>query len=129
MSQIKIYAHQALIDEKRSLISNAIHQALITALAYPKEKKFQRFIPLDKDNFIYPDDRSDDYLIIEISMFVGRSIDAKKALIKAIYENLSNDCQISAQDIEITIFETPKENWGIRGQNADEMMLNYRVEI
>ena len=129
MSQIKIYAHKALIDKKRMLISDAIHQALITELAYPKEKKFQRFIPLQADNFIYPDDRSDEYLIIEISMFVGRSVNAKKSLIKRIYDNLFNYCEISSQDIEITIFETPKENWGIRGQNADDLVLNYRIDV
>ncbi|MBP6190480.1 MAG: tautomerase family protein, partial [Acinetobacter sp.] len=36
---------------------------------------------------------------------------------------------ISAQDVEITIFETPKSNWGIRGKNADELNLNYKVNI
>ncbi len=109
--------------------ANAIHQALITESAYPKEKKFQRFTPLYSDNFIYPDDRSDEYLIIEISMFVGRSVDTKKSLIKRIYQNLLNDCQIAFQDVEITIFETRKENWGIGGQNADELILNYCVDV
>ncbi|MFI7879447.1 tautomerase family protein, partial [Acinetobacter baumannii] len=23
----------------------------------------------------------------------------------------------------------PKENWGIRGKNADELLLNYQVNI
>ena len=24
---------------------------------------------------------------------------------------------------------TPKENWGIRGENADELQLNYKVNV
>lgn len=94
-----------------------------------KEKKFQWFIPLELENFIYPDDRSDEYLIIQISMFVGRSVDTKKSLIKRIYQNLLNDCQISSYDIGDNYFWNPKENWGIRGQNADELVLNYRIDV
>ena len=32
-------------------------------------------------------------------------------------------------DIEITIFETPKANWGIRGLPGNELRLNYTVDI
>lgn len=112
MSQIKIYAHKALIEQKRQRIGDAIHRALVDALAYPAQKRFQRFIGLDAQDFIYPDDRSDDYIIIEVSMFGGRSVAAKKRFIQLIFEYLSKECQISPQDVEITIFETPKEIWG-----------------
>jgi hypothetical protein len=36
---------------------------------------------------------------------------------------------ISLHSLEITITETPKVNWGIRGQNAADLTLNYRVEV
>jgi hypothetical protein len=31
--------------------------------------------------------------------------------------------------IEITLFETPRENWGIRGLPGDELSLNYKVQV
>ena len=62
-------------------------------------------------------------------MFEGRSIETKKTLIRQLYSHLLAESDISAQDIEITIFETPKENWGIRGKPADELTLDYTVEI
>ena len=68
-------------------------------------------------------------MIIEISMFEGRTIAAKKHFIQTIFSNIQQQCGISPQDIEITIFETPKSNWGIRGQNADELRLNYQVDV
>ena len=37
--------------------------------------------------------------------------------------------KIDLNDVEITIFETPKENWGIRVENADELQLNYKVNV
>ncbi|NNP70478.1 tautomerase family protein [Acinetobacter sp. Ac_5812] len=129
MSQIKIYALQPTIEQFRHQLSQAIHQALVESLNYPIEKKFQRFIALAKEDFIYPNDRSPHYLIIEISMFEGRSIEAKKRLIQSIFTYVEQQCGISSQDIEITIFETPKCNWGIRGQNADQLQLNYQVNV
>lgn len=129
MSQIKIYALNETIAQLRIKLSNAIHEALVESLAYPKEKIFQRFFPLEKENFIYPADRSDLYTIIEISMFEGRSKEAKKAFILKLIQNIHLQCGIGINDIEITIFETPKENWGIRGQNADELVLNYKVNV
>lgn len=129
MSQIKIYALHQTIQQFRIQLSDAIHQALVTSLDYPVEKKFQRFIALAPEDFIYPNDRSEQYLIIEISMFEGRSTETKKRLVQAIFANIQQQCGISAQDIEITIFETPKCNWGIRGKNADELGLNYQVNV
>lgn len=129
MSQIKIYASKNTITQYRDALSQAIHQALVTELQYPSEKKFQRFISLDAQDYIYPDDRSVNYTIIEVSMFTGRSKATKKAFIQAIFTNIHNLCAIKPQDIEITIFETPKENWGIRGSNADELSLNYNVNV
>lgn len=129
MSQIKIYALTRTIEQHRQLLSDAIHAALVSALQYPPSKKFQRFIAINEQDFIYPDDRSHNYLIIEISMFEGRSTDAKKMFIRQLFQNIQAQCGISPQDVEITIFETPKHNWGIRGQCGDELALNYKVEV
>ncbi|WP_407492152.1 tautomerase family protein [Acinetobacter baumannii] len=129
MSQVKIYANEQTIMQYREMLSHAVHQALIEELKYPIEKKFQRFISLKPENFIYPSDRSQHYVIIELSMFTGRSTEAKKRLIQTLFRNIEQYCRIAPQDIEITIFETLKENWGIRGQNADELRLNYQVNV
>ena len=129
MAQIKIYALNKTMKRHRDHLSIAIHQALIKTLKYPIEKKFQRFISLESEHFIYPSDRTESYIIIEISMFEGRTKEAKKALINTLFQNINDLCGIDFNDIEITIFETPKENWGIRGKNADELQLNYQINI
>lgn len=129
MAQIKIYALAHTINQHRHTLSAAIHAALVSSLNYPVEKKFQRFIALEPENFIYPADRSTNYMILEIAMFDGRSIASKKAFIRQLFTNIGQQCGIAAQDIEITIIETPRHNWGIRGQCGDELNLNYKVEV
>lgn len=129
MSQVKVYALDATIDRVRAPLSDAIHAAVMSALDYPPEKRFHRFIRLGREDFVHPADRSDDYVIIEIAMFEGRSVAAKKALVRALFANIEADCGIAPQDVEITITETPRANWGIRGVPGDELGLNYKVEI
>jgi phenylpyruvate tautomerase PptA (4-oxalocrotonate tautomerase family) len=127
MVQVKIYGLRANLDRLRSSLSDAIHKSVITALNYPPEKRFHRFMGLERQDFLYPADRSEQYTIIELSMFAGRSVETKKALIQSLFHNIEQDCGISPHDIEITLFETARENWGIRGQTGDELALGYRV--
>ncbi len=129
MGQIKIFGNKDFIKQNKETISNEIHKAVVEALKYPENKKFHRFLGLEKDDLIYPNDRNEKYLIIEISLFEGRSNEAKKTLIKEIYKNLKKALGIEGIDIEITIFETPKINWGIRGLCGDQLELNYKVEV
>lgn len=129
MAQVKIYGLRPNLDQNAVALSASIHEAVMAALAYPPEKKFHRFIKLEPGDFIYPEDRSEQYIIVEILMFPGRSAVAKKALIRAIYANVGQQAGIRPQDIEITIIESPRENWGIRGMPGDELALGYKVDV
>ena len=128
MAQVKIYGLHTNLEKNRVSLSESIHQSVMEALSYPAEKLFHRFIAFNSDDFVFPSGRTNEYIIIEILMFEGRTADAKKALIRALYTNIERTCGIEANDIEITIIETPKENWGIRGLPGDELTLNYKVE-
>ena len=129
MAQIKIYGLKSALVPRTIALSNAIHAAVVETLQFPPDKRFHRFISLERAEFIYPSDRSDDYTIIEISMFEGRTVETKKALIRHLFTNIKSQVGISSTDIEITIFETPKANWGIRGFPADELTLGYKIEV
>ena len=129
MSQIKIYGLKSSFACYRNTLSDVIHKAVVEALAYPVDKKFHRFIGMSNEDFFFPADRGSHYTIIEISMFDGRSVEAKKLLIKLLFQYIEQDVGITPQDIEITIFETPKHNWGIRGQCGDELVLGYKVRV
>ncbi len=102
---------------------------MMEALEFPSDKKFHRFFPMDKDDFFYASGRTEAYTVIEVSMFEGRTVEAKKQLLKLLFEHINSELSISPQDVEITIFETPKHNWGIRGLPGDELALNYKVNV
>ncbi|GIP27223.1 tautomerase [Paenibacillus sp. J23TS9] len=129
MAQVKVYGLKEFMKPKQTLLSEVIHSCIIDAFQYPVKKKFHRFFNLEREDFIYPEDRSDRYTIIEISIFEGRSVEAKKMLIKLLFERIYHEAQIDMNDLEITIFETPKHQWGIRGLPGDELQLNYNVNV
>ena len=129
MSQIKIYGLKENLDPIKANLSDVIHSCVVDALDFPKDKRFHRFFPLDTSDFYFPSERTTKYTIIEISMFDGRSVEAKKHLIRLLFERIHQQLNILPQDLEITITETPKHNWGFRGMPGDEIELNYKVEV
>jgi hypothetical protein len=128
MAQVKIYGLRESLNPIKASLSDAIHACVMDALQYPADKRAHRFFPLEQEDFYYPVGRSDRYTILEFSMFEGRSIEAKKELIRLLFERVKL-LGISGEDLEITIFETPRHNWGFRGLPGDEHPLNYRVEV
>ena len=129
MSQIKIYGLREHLDPVKARLSDVIHSCVVDALSFPQDKRAHRFFPLDPEDFYYPADRTERYTIVEISMFEGRSVEAKKNLIRLLFERAQGELGLNPADLEITITETPKHNWGFRGQPGDEIGLNYKVEV
>jgi phenylpyruvate tautomerase PptA (4-oxalocrotonate tautomerase family) len=129
MGQIKIFGLAQELNKNKDKMSKVIHSCIVDGLKFPEDKKFQRFFPMDSDNFYFPDGRTEKYTIIEVSIFEGRSIESKKEFIRLVFQRFREQLNILENDIEITIFETPKCNWGIRGLPGDELILNYKVNI
>ena len=129
MAQVVVWGLRGQLESRRTVLSDAIHAAVMSALDYPAEKRFHRFIGLEPEDFVYPPDRGADYIVIEISMFAGRSEQAKRRLIAELFRRIADEVGIAPHSVEITITETPQVNWGIRGQNAADLALNYSVEV
>lgn len=129
MAQVKIYALKANINKIKNELSNIIHDCIVNSLSFPKDKKYHRFISFDKDEMIFPDDKSEQYTIIEIMMMEGREPETKKELIKSLFKSIQQQLHIENNDLEICIIESPASNWGFRGMTGDEIKLNYKVKV
>nr|BFE83561.1 tautomerase family protein [Planobispora longispora] len=94
----------------------------------PQDKRFHRFLLLDADDLLCPQ-RSERYLIVEIVCFEGRSEEAKRDLIRTLFDRTGQALGLAPEDLEIVILEAPKVNWGIRGVPGDELALTYPVTL
>ena len=129
MSQIKIYGLKETLDPIKKHLSDVIHSCVMDALRFPADKRAHRFIGLGRDDFFMPAGRTEAYIIIEITMIEGRSVEARKKLIKLLFDRIKTDVGIDNMDVEICIYESPACNWGFRGMHGDEIKLNYAINV
>lgn len=116
-------------DYKRALL-DGIHSALVETFLIPDNDRNQQIYELDADHFEIPSTKSNQFVIIEIIAFQGRSFAAKKKLYSAIVQNLGTSPGIAGDDILIILHEPPQENWGIRGgKPASEVDVGFRIDV
>jgi hypothetical protein len=109
---------------------SALQDALQSSIKIPD---WDRDIVVDiyRDNErITPPDRSNHYTRIEIALYAGRSIDAKRALYRAIARNLES-LGVPEGDIKTFLIEFPLEDCAPRGAVAasDTDDLGYKVAV
>ena len=129
MPTAKIYGLKRIMNPVKNQLSDAIHSCVSEALQFPKGKRLQRFFGLAEEDFFYGEGRTENYTVIEIALFEGRSKETIKQLIHLLYERVPPVIGMTKQDLDIMIFELPRHCWGLQGLPGDEQQLGYSVAI
>lgn len=117
-----------LKDRKVDFIE-AVEDGIIAALQTPKDDKILRLIEHSPDNFSIPRWAGERFTHIEITMFKGRSLEAKRALYQAIVRNLE-PFGIPPNDVKIILIEVLPSEVGMRGGRAAcDLDLGYEVAV
>ncbi len=120
--------HRYAPDEERAIIE-AVHAAMVEALRIPERDRTVRLVVHEPHRFAIPPGRSDRYTLVDIDLFEGRSLAAKRALYQALVRNLGK-LDIPPDHIKVVLRESPAENWGVRGGiPASEVDLGFRVDV
>ncbi|GEK73527.1 MULTISPECIES: tautomerase family protein [Halomonas] len=126
---IVIYGIRHRLDPIKARLSAVIHGCMMDVFGLPEDKRAQRFMPMDAEDFFAPGGRSDAYTVIEINMMAGRTTETQKALIKRLFADIEAELGIAPVDVEIILKEQPPHCWGFRGMTGDEVRdLTYRVD-
>jgi phenylpyruvate tautomerase PptA (4-oxalocrotonate tautomerase family) len=129
MPLARIEVRKKWSPEQVQEIVEAVYRAQREALQLPEHDRQIRFIEHRPEHFHVPPGKTENYTLIEITLFSGRSLEAKRALYQAIVRNLGV-LGIAPDDIFIVLHEVPLENWGIRGGvPASEVDLGFRVDV
>lgn len=127
---VKIEIVEGKSADYKKAVLNGVHQALVLSLGIPDSDRFQRLYELPFKNFEYPPDRTVNATVIEITMFKGRSLKAKRELYQAIVNILEKNPGIGGHDIMIVLNEPSLENWGVRGgKPASEVDFDFDIEV
>ena len=133
MPFVRIHLKRELAPERRRAIADAVHSGLITAIGIPADDRFQ-VISSHGDDLIYDAGylgiaRTDDVVLVEVHLSVGRSLELKRALYRAIADNLST-LGIRGEDVFVHLMETTLLNWSFgRGeaQYADRLPTHVQA--
>ncbi len=129
MPVAKIEVRRSRPPEAVAAIIDAVYQAQREALKVPEGDRQIRYIEHKPEHYAVPPSKSENYTFVEILLFPGRSMDAKRALYKSIVRRFG-ELGITPADVFIVVHEPPLENWGIRGGvPASEVDLGFSLKV
>ncbi len=115
--------------EVKRAVLDEVHAALVDAFKIPDDDRTQRLVELAGEAFEFPASRRPDPVLIEITCFSGRSLEAKRLLYRRLAERLAVRPGIEARNVCVVLNEVPRENWAFAGVGADQMELRYKVDV
>jgi phenylpyruvate tautomerase PptA (4-oxalocrotonate tautomerase family) len=102
--------------EYRKALTDGIQRSLVDTFNVPKDDQFVLITEHEASNFIYDRqylniERSDDFVVIQLTVSNTRSIEQKKALYRRIVDELAESPGVRREDVFINLVEVEKENW------------------
>jgi len=128
MPSVRIVTGQWAVGREAELIE-AVHSAMVSAIRIPDWDRDVVMDIYDGHRRIIPTGKSERYTRIDIELFSGRSLAARRALYLALVQNLGR-LGVPEMDIKTVLIEIPPENWGLRGGlPATEIHLGFEIKV
>ena len=121
MPLVTVTLRKGKSTEFKSAVLSAVHRALV-ASGVPEADRFQRVLELGPDDFrfdpTYPDasaPRTDDFVLIEVLLSVGRSVKVKRKILSDIIASIESAPGLHRDNVMVVFKETQWENWAFAG--------------
>ena len=109
----------------KKTLMQAVHDALTASLGIEEDDRYQRLYELDAECFERRSAKTDQFTLIELTLFPGRSKEMKQAVISTVTHTLGDRLGIAPTDVFIIMHEPPLDNWGVYGRQASELDFRY----
>src|SRR5262245_49002195 len=115
---------------RKQLIVQGIHEALVEGIGMPEDELFNLVTDYGDGEFFYDRSfngiaRSENLIVVEITMRRGRSDAMKRALYAAITRNLEATAAVSPKDVFIFMHENDYSDWSV-GNGVFAMAITQR---
>ena len=100
----------------RRAIADSLYRAMRETFEVPEEDRFMTISEHDADDFLYSASyldipRSDDLVLVQLTVSNTRSTAQKKALFRRCVELLGESPGLRPEDVFIVLVEVQRENW------------------
>ena len=123
MPLIRISLNSGKPQSYRRAIADGVYAALRETFSVPDKDFFAIVSEHGPDEFLYDRsyfriERSDDFVLVQLTVSNTRTAQQKKALYRGIVERLEKSPGIRPQDVFINLVEVAKENWSFGNGEA-----------
>ncbi|MBE2896616.1 tautomerase family protein [Pasteurellaceae bacterium HPA106] len=125
---VVIYGLKPQLEQIKKPLANIVQRCLVFALGLPTTQLSQRFVGLDSGDIILADRSAQDYLQIEVNLMQGHLPEAKKLLIRMLFDEMNKQLGLLPHEIDILIKEQPTHCWGLRGMSGDDIHFAYNID-
>jgi len=123
MPFVRISLREGKSEQYRKALGDGVHQAMVEAIEIPAQDRFQVITEHSANDLIYDAgylgiERSDDIVLVQITLSAGRKPGQKRKLYQRIVEILGKNPGVRPQDVTINLVETTWENWSFGNGDA-----------
>jgi len=111
MPSTRLETRTGWIGDRHEALVAAVQRALVVGIRIPEQDRDIRIMEYPAHAFAPPASKGERYTVVEISLFTGRSVDAKRRLYAALVGELAA-FGIAATDLKVILHDVPRENWG-----------------
>jgi phenylpyruvate tautomerase PptA (4-oxalocrotonate tautomerase family) len=116
MPLVRVSLRRGKSDDYKRAIGDGVYQALRETFTVPEEDRFVTVSEHSESEFQFSKTymdiaRTDDLVILQITVSNTRTIEQKKALFARVVELLAQKPGLRKEDVFINLLEVAKENW------------------
>jgi phenylpyruvate tautomerase PptA (4-oxalocrotonate tautomerase family) len=128
MPLVRISLREGKSETYKKAIADGVHRALVEGAGAPADDRFQVITEHPPGGLLYDPGylgikRTDDIVMVQITLSTGRKLAQKKKLFKRMAEILAENPGLNPQDLFINLVEVAWENWSFgngEAQYADD---------
>jgi 4-oxalocrotonate tautomerase len=123
MPLVRISLREGKTEAYRKAVADGVHRALVEAMDAPAQDRFQVITEHPASGLIYDPaylgiQRTDDIVMVQITLSTGRKLAQKRKLFKRMAELLEENPGLRPQDLMVSLVEVAWENWSFGNGDA-----------
>ncbi|MGA2921064.1 MAG: tautomerase family protein [Candidatus Sulfotelmatobacter sp.] len=127
MPLVRISLREGKSEEYKKAVAEGVHRAMVEGADVPLQDRFQIITEHPAGGLIYDPtylgvQRSDDIVLVQITLSTGRKLAQKRKLMKRMAEILQDNPGLRPQDLLVNLVEVAWENWSFGNGEAQYTM-------
>jgi 4-oxalocrotonate tautomerase len=116
MPLVRIAVREGKPAAYRAAVGEGVHRAMVETMNVPALDRFQVITEHPAGGLVYDPSylgiaRTDDLVVIQITLNAGRTVEMKRALYARIADLLGAAPGVRREDVLVSLVEVAKENW------------------